>query len=65
MRINCTTNTDLLRVLEIDHGSTRYCTCTPWEIVSQDLLQFTSDNESDRQMAHRHTHTHINTSFIY
>ena len=38
---------------------------TPWQIVSQDWLQFTSHNESDRQMAHRHTHTHINTSFIY
>ena len=35
-------------MLEIDHGSTRYCTCTPWQIVSQDLLQFTSHNESDR-----------------
>ena len=56
IKLICNTNTDLLRVLEIDHGSTRYCTRTPWQIVSQDLLQFTSHNESDRQMAHRHTH---------
>lgn len=52
-------------MLEIDHGSTRYCTCTPWQIVSQDLLQFTSHNESDRQMAHRHTHTHTLTHLLF
>ena len=51
-------------MLEIDHGSTRYCTCTPWQIVSQDSLQFTSHNESDRQMAHRHTHTVTHLLFI-
>ena len=53
-------------MLEIDHGSTWYCTCTckPWQIVSQDLLQFRSDNESDRQMAHRHTCTLTHLLFI-
>ena len=51
-------------MLEIDHGYTRYCTCTPWQIVSQDLLQFTSDNESDGQMAHRHRHTLTHLLFI-
>ena len=51
-------------MLEIDHGSTRYCTRTPWQIVSQDLLQFTSHNESDRQMAYRHTDTLTHLLFI-
>ena len=51
-------------MLEIHIGSTRYCTCTPWQIVSQDLLQFTSHNESDRQMAHRQIHTLIHLVFI-
>ena len=51
-------------MLEIDNDSTRYCTCTPWQIVSQDLLQFTSHNESDRQMAHRQIHTLTHLVFI-
>ena len=51
-------------MLEIYNGSTRYCTCTPWQIVSQDLLQFTSHNESDRQMAHRQIHTLTHLLFI-
>ena len=51
-------------MLEIDNGSTRYCPCTPWQIVSKDLLQFTSHDESDRQMAHRHTHTLTHLLFI-
>ena len=50
---------------DLDPPFTTLCTCTPWQIVSQDLLQFTSDNESDRQMAHRHRHTHTLTHLLF
>ena len=51
-------------MLDIDNGPW-YCTCQPWQIVSQNSLQFTSDNESDKQMPQVYgTHTFTHPLFI-
>ena len=65
--LNCNTNTDLLWVLEIGNGFTRYCTCTPSNVHGKLSARICCNLHQMSLITrwHTDTHMHINTSFIY